>query len=88
MRTVIAGLRMRKLISSKPIECSCAIMVEYNKANNRRMDLDNPMKQLLDALTFAKVWADDSQVKLMLVYFGRNMKHGACNVLICPLEVV
>lgn len=83
----VADLRTKKTISSEPIACDCAVMVELNKSDRRRRDIDNPMKQLLDALTFAKVWNDDSQVQIMLTFFGKNKKHGSCNVLVCPLEV-
>ena len=48
---------------------------------------DNGSKALLDAITHAGIWEDDSQVELMLTYFGKPCRGGACRVLIQPLEV-
>jgi len=82
----VADLKTKNLIPSKPVEGKVAVMMEFNKADRRNRDLDNPVKQLWDALTFAKVWQDDSQVVLALSFFGPCRRGGACQVLIQPLE--
>ena len=84
---LVNALRMRNFIPSEPFLSKCAVMVEYNQPDKRRRDLDNGSKSLLDALTYAKIWMDDSQVELMLTYFGKPCRGGACRVLIQPLEV-
>jgi len=81
-----ADLRKRKTIPSEPIAGKIAVMMEFNKADKRNRDLDNPVKQLWDALTFAKIWEDDSQVVLALSFFGPCQRGGACHVLVQPLE--
>lgn len=35
--------------------------------DRRRRDIDNPLKSLLDALTYAGAWADDSQIRRLEV---------------------
>lgn len=82
----VSDARMKNSIPSRPVEGRVAVMMEFNKADRRSRDLDNPVKQLWDALTFAKVWQDDSQVELALSYFGPCRRGGACRVLIQPLE--
>lgn len=52
-----------------------------------RRDLDNFQKALFDALTHAGVWADDSQVKRMLVEWGAVTCHGKAEITIKPYEV-
>lgn len=63
------------------------VMLEYLPPDRRRRDIDNGCKAVFDALTHAGVWKDDSQVKLMLSFFGEQVKGGAVKVLIQPLEV-
>ncbi len=48
----------------------------------RRRDLDNYNKALFDALTYAGVWEDDSQVKRMSVEWGENTKGGKVEITI------
>lgn len=44
----------------------------------RRRDLDNYMKCLLDALTHAGVWEDDSQIDQLCIFRGqKKAPHGA-----------
>lgn len=45
--------------------------------DRRKRDLDNYMKGLLDALTIADVWEDDSQIDQLQIYRGELVKTGA-----------
>lgn len=87
-KVCVAVSTMRKMgvIPSSPFQGKVAVMMEFNKADKRSRDLDNPVKQLWDALTFARVWEDDAQVVLALSFFGPCRRGGACRVLIAPLE--
>ena len=52
-------------------------------APKRKRDIDNPMKALLDAITLAKVWVDDSQIDdLHIKRQQHDSKHprGKCTV--------
>jgi Holliday junction resolvase RusA-like endonuclease len=77
-RKVIAGLvayrraSERRLpagagtVPAEPLAGRVAIVLDIFPSNLRRWDVDNRWKGLLDALTKAKVWNDDSQVDLQL----------------------
>ena len=80
-------LRAKRSIPSRAIESDCMVMLEYMSPDKRRRDIDNGCKAVFDALTHAGVWKDDSQVKLMLSFFGEQVKGGAVKLLIQPLEV-
>jgi len=45
--------------------------------DERRRDLDNYMKALLDACTHAKLWEDDSLIDQLVIYRGRKCPKGA-----------
>jgi len=59
------------------------VEVELYPPDRRRRDLDNYMKPLLDAITHAKVWEDDSQIDQLFIYRGDTVKQGAVIVKIC-----
>jgi crossover junction endodeoxyribonuclease RusA len=46
----------------------CAVDIEVCMPDKRRRDLDNLPKAILDALTHAAVWDDDSQVDDLRVW--------------------
>ena len=49
-------------IAGKRITHDVAIVISLYPPDRRRRDIDNSVKPLLDALTSAGVWLDDSQV--------------------------
>ena len=59
------------------IDSGVAVAVTLHAPDNRRRDLDNfGGKALLDALTHAGVWQDDSQVRRLSMEWGKNIRGG------------
>ena len=59
------------------IDSGVAVAVTLHAPDNRRRDLDNfGGKALLDALTHAGVWRDDSQVWRLSMEWGKNIRGG------------
>ena len=56
-RMIVAGM-----VNMKPMEGPLKIRIDLYPSNRRRWDLDNRIKQLLDALEHAGVYKDDSQI--------------------------
>ena len=63
-----------------------AVAIEAHAPDKRRRDLDNLPKAVLDALTHAKVWGDDSQIDKLLILRRANKKGGALVVTIQKLD--
>ena len=64
-----------------------SLTVTLVPGDRRRRDIDNVLKPLLDALTHGGAWADDSQVKRLIVAMADpEPKQGRCIVTIDGLS--
>lgn len=57
-----------------------AVYILLKMPDRRRRDVDNYLKSLLDALTNAQVWRDDSQIDLLTIERGDLEAPGAALV--------
>ena len=64
-RTAVQGLvaTKRKLHTAR-----LRVEIEAWPPDKRKRDLDNILKSLLDALTYAGIWEDDSQIDDLRIY--------------------
>ena len=67
-----------------PVSGEVALRLMVHPPDRRRRDLDNLLKPLLDALTHAGVWGDDSQVKRIEAEMGDPRPEGSCTVEVSP----
>lgn len=68
--------------AGKPIAGRVAVVIEAFMPDNRRRDLDNLTKALLDSLTHAGVWLDDSQIDDLRIIRRGVLKGGLVRVCI------
>ena len=68
------------ILGKTRIDYQVQLTVVLYPPDNRTRDLDNYMKALLDALTHAGVWEDDSQADQLLIYRGAITKGGLAYV--------
>jgi crossover junction endodeoxyribonuclease RusA len=61
------------------------VVITFHPPDRRKRDLDNLPKGLLDALKYAGVYADDSQVRRIDMSFGAVRKGGAALVTVREL---
>ena len=52
------------------------VHIDYHPATRRKDDLDNRFKAILDSLTAAGVWDDDSQIDELSISRKQVRKHG------------
>ena len=78
----MAALRRRGILPERgrPLDGTLAVRIVAHPPDNRRRDLDNLCKAVLDALTHAGVWNDDAQVKRLESVFGAPEKNGRAAV--------
>lgn len=70
-----------------PILCDCRLYVSLHAPDRRRRDVDNYAKALLDSLTDAGVWADDSQIRDLRLVWGDVLPGGKAVVTIRQLPM-
>ena len=64
------------------IDTPILVEVVLYPPDKRKRDIDNCMKALLDALTEAGVWEDDSLVAQLQIYRGERLYNGMTSVYI------
>lgn len=57
-----------------------ALYVLLEMPDRRRRDVDNYLKSLLDSLTYARVWSDDSQIDLLTIERGAVKAPGSVKI--------
>lgn len=72
----------------KPSASPAEVVIVLHPPDYRRRDLDNYNKALFDALTYAGIWEDDSQVKRMTIEWGENAKGGRVEITITAFNKV
>jgi crossover junction endodeoxyribonuclease RusA len=77
--------RLSRLGSPKAGAGPLGVILVAHPPDRRARDLDNLPKGLLDALTHAGLWDDDSQIDLLLVRRGEVVKGGEVVVKVGPL---
>lgn len=76
---VIAG-------ASNPITGRLSVCIAASPPDRRKRDLDNLPKAILDALTHAGVWEDDSQIDQITIVRQGVIKGGLIRIAIEELE--
>lgn len=74
-------------IAKEPLPGRLAVLVEAAPPDRRARDLDNTLKALLDALTHAGVWLDDSQIDDLRIVRCPHMRGGQVTVTVTPMPV-
>lgn len=90
------GRQFRELVADAINEQLPGVTLDYrlqvdvilHPRDKRKRDIDNYNKALLDAITIAGLWNDDSQIDQLFNYRGEIVKLGKCIVRIKPAEKV
>jgi len=82
--SVLWKVREQLGIGYKPFTGPVRYTAVVHYTNKRRIDLDNRVKPLQDALTFAKIWEDDKQVDDFRVVRGAPIKGSLVRLYIEP----
>ncbi|TFH50588.1 MAG: RusA family crossover junction endodeoxyribonuclease, partial [Lysobacterales bacterium] len=67
-RAEVYRIKLEHLNGDCPLKGRLSMEVELWMPDRRKRDIDNPLKCMLDALTYAGVWNDDEQVDCLLVH--------------------
>lgn len=69
-----------------PILDRLAVRIDASPPDRRKRDLDNVTKALLDALTHAGVWLDDSQIDDLRIVRQPHTSGGQVLVTVTPID--
>lgn len=81
-RKVARALQAQLGAQREPILGHCRLYVALHAPDRRRRDVDNYAKALLDSITEAGVWADDSQIRDLRLVWGAVLPGGKAVVTI------
>lgn len=77
-----AAVKLACLAQGAPvgIDHKVAVLIKLQPPDNRKRDIDNCCKALLDSLTASGVWVDDSQIDDLHVYRADVVPGGKATV--------
>lgn len=75
-------LRSEKKLPLKPLTGKFDVKLILYPPDNRRRDLDNYFKAVLDAMTHSKVWTDDSLIKRLSDEWGDRCRGGGFRIIV------
>ena len=84
----LAVARCHGVLPTAPLDGDIAMTMELYPPDRRRRDVDNYSKAVLDALTHARLWRDDSQIKRQTVEVCEPRAGGQVVLTISGLETV
>lgn len=82
----ILAMRAHGVFPKTALTGDLAVAMELYPPDRRRRDVDNYSKAVLDALTHARLWRDDSQVKRQTVTVREPKAGGQVVLTISALE--
>ena len=72
---------------NKKLDGRLKIVINCYPPDNRKRDIDNLLKSLLDALQSAGVYVDDSQIDCLIIKRMHTQKFGQVNVVISEIKL-
>jgi crossover junction endodeoxyribonuclease RusA len=76
----------QQLGTVEPLTGRLEVKIDVWPRDRRKTDIDNYCKSLLDSLTKAGVWADDSQIDWMCIERKEVLSGGKCRVAIVEVS--
>ncbi len=70
------GKSVQKYNLTNTFNAAVRMKVILHAKDNTKRDVDNPVKALLDAFTYAGVWVDDNQVRDLRIIYGKSDSKG------------
>ncbi len=84
-RADVQGCVFEQLGKAPRLKCGLAVIVHQHAGPGNVQDIDNGLKGLFDALEWAKVYVNDSQIDELLVIRKRRTAVARVDVILKPL---